>query len=200
MRKYLILLIILSFGLYLIGCSPIDLNIIDNFKNETVESEDYSAMSFEFEALHDENLMWGSSLFMDFKGVSSTKDAILIEGKLLTLFGEPVRKSENSENSFDYIIRATESGGQSVILIVYSTGLVSIGSTQQDEFAKAAAEALMDYVSAAEPKDFERTVYYLDFNMQMDLSLKNGVASVERSEISDERALELWNEWFKKIE
>ncbi|MBQ8496024.1 MAG: hypothetical protein IJ489_01020 [Clostridia bacterium] len=147
-------------------------------------------MNFKFESLQDNSLIQGSSYFMDFgnQEVMTTEETAILEGKLRAVFGEPWYQSENSENSISYIIKATDADKKSVILEVYNVGMFHIGAPEQDGFAKQAAEALIAYVNAAEPCDYERTIYYLDFFLQMDISVKNGVATVEESEISDEKA------------
>ena len=155
-------------------------------------------MKFSFESLDDLSLAGGSPYFMDFGTMDSTEDAAIAEGKLLSVFGEPTHRSENYENSFEYIIRATSEDGRSVILTVYHVGVVHIGADQPDNFAQEAARALIDYVSAATPADYERTLYYLDFNLQIDISVKNGVATVTQSEMSYEKAMELFNKWYSQ--
>ena len=60
-------------------------------------------MKYTFESLQDENLMGGSSYFMDFGEMESQVDAAIAEGKLLSAFGQPEYTSENYENSFIYI-------------------------------------------------------------------------------------------------
>ncbi len=187
-KSVFIFILALSLFLHMLGCSQ------EVREDNTMGAE--NTINFKFETLDDFSILSGSSYFMDFGTMNSEDDAAITEGKLLTVFGEPAQKSENYENSFNYIIRATSDDGQSVILNVYNVGVVHIGAIQQDDFAKAAAEALIEYVSAAAPSDFERTVYYLDFNIQIDIKVKNGTASIEHSEISDEKASELFNEWY----
>ena len=46
-------------------------------------------MKYTFESLQDENLMDGSSYFMDFGEMESQEDAAIAEGKLLSAFGQP---------------------------------------------------------------------------------------------------------------
>ena len=79
-------------------------------------------MKYTFESLQDENLMGGSSYFMDFGEMESQEDAAIAEGKLLSAFGQPEYTSENYENSFSYFIRATANDGRSVMLEVYGMG------------------------------------------------------------------------------
>ncbi len=154
-------------------------------------------MSFEFEALQNSDLIVGSSYLMDFGEMNSQEDAAMAEGKLLSAFGNPEFTSENYENSFNYIIRATADNGESVMLTVYGMGVIHIGSDQKDDFAKKAASALIEYVNAFSPTDYNRTVYYLDFMMQLDIQVKDGKATIGQSQISEEKAEELFSKWYK---
>ena len=154
-------------------------------------------MKYTFESLQDENLMGGSSYLMDFGEMNSQEDAAIAEGKLLSAFGQPEYTSENYENSFNYIIRATADNGESVILTVYGMGVVHIGASQSDEITMQAAKALVEYVNAFKPTDYERTVYYLDFDMQIDIQVKGGKATISQSQISQEKANELFDKFYK---
>ena len=155
------------------------------------------AMKFNFESLQDENLMGGSSYFMDFGEMNSQIDAAIAEGKLLSAFGQPEFVSDNYENSFNYIIRATADTGESVILTVYGLGVVHIGADRQDDFAQKAAVALIEYVNAFAPADYSRTVYYLDFDIQIDIQVQGGKVTINESQISEEKISELIDKWYK---
>ncbi len=152
-------------------------------------------MNFTFEALQDSSLIVGSSYFMDFGEMDSPEEAAITEGKLLSAFGQPAFTSEDYENSFNYIIRATADDGESVILTVYNVGVVHIGSAQSNEFAKNAASALIEYVNGFAPTDFSRTLYYLDIPIQIEIQVKDGEVTFDHSEISEEKAQELINKW-----
>ena len=154
-------------------------------------------MNFKFETLQDLSLIGGSSYFMDFGEMNSQEDAAITEGKLISAFGAPEFTSENYEDSFNYIIRATDDDGKSVILTVYGAGVIHIGSDQQDIFAKKAASALIEYVNAFAPADYRRTVYYLDYELQIDIHVKDGKATINQSQISEAKVNELINEWYK---
>ena len=54
-------------------------------------------MKFTFEALQDDDLIGGSSYFMDFGIMETQEDAAIAEGKLLSAFGDPMFTSENAE-------------------------------------------------------------------------------------------------------
>lgn len=167
-----------------------DANINDSGEN---------TMKFSFESLQDNTLMAGTSYFMDFGDMGSAEDAAIAEGKLLSAFGQPESVSEDYENSFNYIIRATSDNGKSIILTVYGMGVVHIGAPyeQQDDFAKEAALALIDYVDSFASADYSRTVYYLDFAVQIDIQVKDGKATLNSIPITEEKAYELIDKWYK---
>lgn len=135
---------------------------------------------------------------MDFGEMHSQKDAAIAEGKLLSAFGQPEYMSENYENSFNYIIRATADNGESVILTVYGMGVVHIGAEQQNDFAEKAAFALIEHVNSFDIADYSRTVYYLDFNLQIDIQVKDDKATIGQSQISEEKANELFDKFYKR--
>ena len=154
-------------------------------------------MKFTFESLQDENLMGVSAYFMGFGDMNSQEDAAIVEGKLLSAFGQPEYTSENYENSFNYIIRATADNGESVVLTVYGMGVVHIGAEQQNAFAQKAAIALIDYVNAFSPSDYSRIVYYLDYALQIDIQVKNGKATISQAPISEDKANELFDKFYQ---
>ena len=181
-KQILSVLLLISFVFHLPGYSDSDVK--------------GDAMNFTFEALQDDALIGGSSYFMDFGIMETQEDAAIAEGKLLSAFGTPVFTSENYENSFIYIIRATAESGESAILSVYGMGVVHIGAVQQDDFAQKAATALIEYVNTFAPTDYSRTVYYLDFDIQIDIRVKDGKAIIAQSQISEEKASELFDKFY----
>ena len=152
-------------------------------------------MNFKFDILSESDYMGGSYL-MDFGKMETQEDAALVEGKLRAVFGVPEDLSENSENSFNYFVRVTADDGRSVMLNVYNMGVIHIGAAGSDEFTVQAANALVEYVSASKPADFQRTVYYLDYDIQMDVSVVDGTVTVSNSQISPEKAQELFQKFY----
>ena len=183
----LILLVAFTTVASLTGC---------NKEKGNKEKEEDSTMKFSFESL-DFSEYSGGSYLMDFGEMSSQKDAAIVEGKLLTAFGSPTETSEDYENSFKYVIRATANDGHSVMLNVYGMGVVHIGASQSDEITMQAAKALVEYVNAFKPTDYERTVYYLDFGLQIDIQVKNGKAKITQSQISEDKANELFDKFYQ---
>lgn len=152
-------------------------------------------MSFKFESL-DISEFPGGSYLMDFGKMESQEDAAIAEGKLLTVFGSPADVSENYENSFNYVIRATADDGRTVILNVYGMGVVHIGALEDDIFTQQAATALVEYVNLAEPTNYQRTVYYLDFNLQISISVQDGMVTISHCQISEEKSSELFEKFY----
>lgn len=180
-KRVLSILILISVLFLLQGCSR-------NPEGDT--------MKFTFEPLQAEMAL-GSSYFMDFGEMNSQEDAAIAEGKLISAFGQPAYTSESYEDSFNYVIRATADSGDSVILTVYSMGVVHIGAVRQDDFARKAASALIQYVNSFAPADFSRTVYYWDMNLQIDISVKDGKAEINQSRISMEKISDLFRNFFE---
>lgn len=212
MTKKLIICLIIT--IFLVGCGTEKAN--DNkagYGFEAMDSSEYSGGSsltnsgdapteeakdnkagYSFEAV-DSSEYGGGSFLTDFSDAPTEEEAALIEGKLLTLFGAPCETSENYEDSFNYYIRVTSDDGRSVVLNVYNVGVVHIGCSGKDDFETEAAKALIDYVTPAKPTGFSRTVYYLDLNLQIDISVKDGKAVLRNSELTEEKANELFEKF-----
>lgn len=153
-------------------------------------------MYFKFESLKDRSLINGSSFFMEFGKMKRQEDAAIIEGRLLSAFGQPATTSTNYEDAFNYVIRATADNGESVILSVYSAGPIHIGSHKKDNLAKEAANALIKYVSSFDPTDYKRTIYYYDFCLKLDITVENGKATIISSQIPEEGLTDLMGKMF----
>ena len=82
-------------------------------------------------------------------------------------------------------------------MTVYGMGVVHIGAEQQNDFAQKAASALIEYVNAFAPADYSRTVYYLDFDIQIDIQVQGGKVTINESQISEEKISELIDKWYK---
>ena len=90
-------------------------------------------------------------------------------------------------------------GGYLVVvgLTCLSAGVVHIGADRQDDFAQKATVALIEYVNTFAPADYSRTVYYLDFDMQIDIQVQGGKVTIDQSQISEEKINELFDKWYK---
>jgi hypothetical protein len=141
---------------------------------------------FTFKTLTDQKQAGGTGKLMNvsFPGVP---DYPAYRGKLLRLFGEPLHYSEYLEETFEYVIEATDAPGNIVILTAYagaSAPAIGARSTFQggnDELNDLAARELIDLLNKTEPADFEAVGYYEDSDATMWYGVKNG-EYFERSE------------------
>lgn len=137
---------------------------------------------YTFTALEEETEPVMSSKILSFALPPQT-DA-QIRARLLTLFGAPLYETDDDENAYGYIIRVTDQNQNSYILTAYqgATGAAIGGDPRQDQDEiKKAAQALRAAVEAAEPSDFEKTVYYFDTLTRIDYGCCHGNCySVER--------------------
>lgn len=84
-------------------------------------------------------------------------------GALITLFGQPQRTSQNFEEAYGYIIKATNSTGQSWILTAYEgPGGPAIGGDTEKDSIEEVAQDLLNLIEATKPADFEDVGYYED--------------------------------------
>lgn len=154
-------------------------------------------MNFIFETLSDLDLINGSYYIADFGKQEDQNETAVLEGKLITAFGAPAAISDNYENSFDYVIKATAEDGRSVVLVVYNVGQIHIGAKDKDDFTMSAAQALVDYVSVVHPTDYERVLYYMDFFLRINIKVTDGVAEVNYTELNEEEIKELEKRWYQ---
>ena len=207
LRYFSLTLLLLLISLRSVSCS-IDPDIaqdvfsrdVNNDINDILSKQDMTSedgMRFTFEAVNDYSLILESPYLMDFGDDCVGEGAALIEGKLLTVFGEPYSISENEENGFEYIIKATSEGGEVTYIAVYSTSGIHIGG-DREELTRDAANALIDYVNAAKPTDFERVRYYMDFGVEIKSAVKDGKVTMKSRFLSDEEIDAVYSRWEKE--
>ena len=118
MKKTILLIIfLLSSAFILSSCGGN--NDSPDESDAPLKTEGVIMKKFTFESSQDLDLIGGTSYLADFNGAASTKDSAIIEGKLLSAFGEPAYSSENCESSFIYVIIAKADDGGSAVLSVY---------------------------------------------------------------------------------
>ncbi len=190
--------LLLIFAMVAAGCQP-QTDTIDLSSPHDSFSLEKPKMKFTFEIVSYE-FAYMTSWQMDYPGSDSMESTALIEGQLLTAFGQPPRVSENMENSFEYVFKAIAEDGREVIFTVYNVGVIHIGAKEKTPLLEEAVNALAWEVSQMKPTDYARTVYYLDTFDRIDIEVKNGVVNIKTSEISEEKAEELFDEWYPPID
>ncbi|MGN0669694.1 MAG: hypothetical protein ACI4JZ_04010 [Oscillospiraceae bacterium] len=99
----------------------------------------------------------------------------LFVGQVLSRFGEPDYTTEDNENLFSKAVSAEDKDGNVIYFDVYygSSG-PAIGGDVRDEESRKAADALVEYIMSAEPKDFEYTSVYEDFGVTVRMGVESG--------------------------
>ena len=99
----------------------------------------------------------------------------LFIGQVLSRFGEPDYITEDNENLFSKAVSAEDKDGNVIYLdVYYGPSGPAIGGDVRDEESRKAADALAEYIMAAEPKDFEYTSVYEDFGLTVIMGVENG--------------------------
>ena len=99
----------------------------------------------------------------------------LFIGQVLSRFGEPDYITEDNENLFSKAVSAEDKDGNVIYLdVYYGPSGPAIGGDVRDEESRKAADALAEYIMAAEPKDFEYTSVYEDFGVTVIMGVENG--------------------------
>ncbi|MBD3919265.1 hypothetical protein H8B09_10915 [Paenibacillus sp. PR3] len=109
-------------------------------------------------------------------GLRTGDETARFRGSLLTLFGDPIWKSTNKENSFLYIIKAVNGKGQSCEFSVYEgAGGIGIGSQSEDKYTFQAAQVFIQQVIETTPSDYEETIIYEDTKSTIVYGCKDGI-------------------------
>jgi len=178
--KKLVIFLVLVISFFLIGCRERQENI-----------------QWTFEALDEiEDSFWTSKIMNTTDLRDGPEEWVLMFGRLITLFGEPLEMTEDLENAYTYVILATHVDGEAHVLTVYhGPSGPAIGGHHQ-EGVILAAEALRDYILLAEPSDFEWVGYYLDAPSRVYLQIENGNATYSEQRLTEEEARLVWERWF----
>ncbi len=153
-------------------------------------------MEYTFAKINDEEKIWGTSKICDIYEIFEYDKQPFAYGQMLTLFGEPLYTTENLENQYSYVIEATDSAGNVLYLSVYSgpSGPSIGGSAGADD----AAKALVQYIRAAAPSDYDYEGYYMDAPCKVKMGVKNGESYMEEEmlDLTDEEFVELYNKLY----
>ncbi|MDQ0913891.1 hypothetical protein [Paenibacillus sp. V4I5] len=130
---------------------------------------------YKYLALNDQNLLGGS--FFTYPGVEYGKESAKFRGSLITLFAEPVYKTDNASNAYTYVILVKDNNQNSWIFTIYEgpSGTAIGYNGKGDKETERAAEALINEVKMTIPSDFEEVVFYHDFGNKITYGCSNGV-------------------------
>ena len=161
--------------------------------------QEHQDLEWTFEPLDDIEHIWSTSKIMNTTELrDGSEEWVLMFGRLITLFGEPLQITEDLENFYIYAILATHINGDTYVLTVYhGPSGPAIGGQYQDGM-RLAAEALRDYILLAEASDFEWVGYYLDAPSRVHMRIENGNATFFEQQLTEEEAQLIWEQWFQE--
>ena len=122
------------------------------------------------------------------------KNYVLALGQLKHLFGEPDYMTNNLENQFRYVIKATNEKRDVLLLEAYCAGSGPAIGGIRDSDSKEAAYELAAYIRHSQTLDYDYEGYYLDAPSKVQHGIKNGEPYWEEREISENEAEEFQEE------
>lgn len=140
--------------------------------SQQTETEDFM---YNFKPCSPDLLSNGSSKIRNLYDDKAAEYHSLFVGQVLSRFGEPDYITEDNENLFSKAVSAEDKDGNVIYLdVYYGPSGPAIGGDVRDEESRKAADALAEYIMAAEPKDFEYTSIYEDFGLTVIMGVANG--------------------------
>ena len=142
---------------------------------------------YQFKTVDDPQKIGGSKIISIINGFpyDYSEQAVLIYGKLKTLFGDPLYEEKDIENQYTYEVVTTTEDGREIFLHVYSGASGPAIGGEQDEESRKAANQLAEMILQATPSDYDYVGYYMDGPCRIQQGIKNGVPYYEEVELGD---------------
>ena len=141
---------------------------------------------YSFSAQKDETELLGSSK-IDNLELFSEYNEVQIQGRMKALFGEPLYETENFEDAYTYVIRATASEGTNIYFTVYQGGSGSaIGAKSNSKQLQDALRDFKQLLKDTVPADFLYEGYYMDAYVKIKQGIQNGIPFFEETEIEED--------------
>lgn len=142
---------------------------------------------YQFKTVSDQKKIGGSNIINIIEGFPPDyiEQAVLIYGKLKTLFGEPLYEEKDLENQYTYGVVTTTEDGREIFLHAYNGPSGPAIGGQQDAESREAAYQLSELIQQAAPTDYDYVGYYLDGPVRIREGIKNGVPYFEEIPLDD---------------
>ena len=142
---------------------------------------------YQFKAVNDLKKISGSNIMNIINGFPAdySEQAVLIYGKLRTLFGDPLYEEKDIENQYGYGVVTITEDGREIFLHAYNGPSGPAIGGQQDAESRKAAYQLSELIQQAAPTDYDYVGYYLDGLSRIRQGIKNGVPYYEEVELND---------------
>jgi len=139
-----------------------------------------------FSAQKNETELFGSSQIENLI-LFSEYNEVQIQGRMKALFGEPLYETENFEDAYTYVIRATASEGTNIYFTVYQGGSGSaIGAKSNSKQLQDALRDFKQLLKDTVPADFLYEGYYMDAYVKIKQGIQNGIPFFEETEIEED--------------
>lgn len=172
MYKLLTLLILIV----LLGCSNNTQRSSEqnNATNDSTLKEEIDKM-YSYKAIIEEDKTLGTSKFLD-TDIIEGEEGAKFRGSLLTLFGEPLHKSDNAEAAYSYLIEVSDETSKWYFTVYDGSSGPAIGYDEKENQvnAREAAKSLLKKIRETTPSDFNEVIYYEDFDSKITYGCKNG--------------------------
>lgn len=146
---------------------------------------------YQFTAEKDESELFGSSRIADLQ-LFHEHNEVQIQGRLRALFGEPLYETENLEDAYVYVIKATDASGTSLQFSVYQGGSgCGIGGRGMSAQMQEAIEEFKQLLLSAKPVDFLYEGYYVDAYVKIRQGIQEGQILFEEIELDDDEVEEM---------
>ncbi|WP_419891589.1 hypothetical protein [Paenibacillus xylanexedens] len=145
-----------------------------NLINDNSLKEELNAM-YTYKSITEEDQTLGFSKFLD-TGIFEGEESAKFRGSLLTLFGDPLYKSDNAEDAYHYLIEVSKDASKWCFMVYEGPSGPSIGcdSNENQPNAIEASKALLEKIRETTPSDFNEVIYYEDFDSKITYGCKNG--------------------------
>ena len=141
---------------------------------------------YSFSVQKNETELFGSSK-VDNLVLFSEYNEVQIQGRMKALFGEPLYETENYEDAYTYVIRATDSEGAHIYFSVYLGGSGSaIGAKSNSKQLQDALRDFKQLLKDTAPADFLYEGYYMDAYVKIKQGIQNGIPFFEETEIEED--------------
>ncbi len=141
---------------------------------------------YSFSAQKDETELFGSSQIENLV-LFSEYNEVQIQGRMKALFGEPLYETENYEDAYTYVIRATDSEGAHICFTVYQGGSGSaIGAKSNSKQLQDALRDFKQLLKDTAPADFLYEGVYMDAYVKIKQGIQNGIPFFEETEIEED--------------
>lgn len=145
---------------------------------------------YQFTALKTEQFLCSSKILN--LNLFPEYNEVYIKGILKSLFGEPLYESEDYEQAYSYIIKATDKEGKEWLFDVYQgcTGS-AVGAEEDTNELRKVLDEFQALLRETKPVDFHYEGHYIDSYMKIIYGIKDGKPYYDEIPFEDDEIEEI---------